>query len=85
MTTEEIIWIIPTATVLIPLSILIIMIYLAGQFSYKDEIYSSKKYKVTENNHLFGITTTEQYVERIVIKRTYDSGKIKFITKEVKI
>lgn len=84
MTTGEIVWIIATAIVLIPLSILSVM-YLEGQFSYKDEIYSSKKYKVTENNHLFGITTTEQYVERIVIKRTYDSGKIKFITKEVKI
>jgi hypothetical protein len=81
MIAEEIVWT-TTTIALILLSILMLM-YLSGRFSYKDEIYSSKKYKLTGSNYHFG-TTTEQYVERIIIKRIYLSGRIKFITKEVR-
>lgn len=55
--------------------------YLEGDLSYKDEIYSARRYKRTRERS-FG--TVEDYIGIIVIKRTFESGRIKFITREVK-
>jgi len=51
--------------------------------SYGDMVYSTKRYHVTKT-YMSGVTH-EYEVERIVIKRIYANGKIKFIEKEVKI
>jgi hypothetical protein len=64
------------------LAVLMVM-YLNGSFTYRDEIYSIERYKKTEL-YPWGYPSV-YYVEHIVIKRTFVSGRIKFITKEVKI
>jgi len=56
--------------------------YLDGSYSYKDTIYSTNRYQYRAENFM---GTSSYYVDRIVIKRRYHSGKIKFIEKEVKI
>ncbi len=57
--------------------------YLNGDFSYIDSIYSEQKYTRTREN-LMGWERVDS-VKRIVIKRHYGNGRIKFITKEVEI
>jgi hypothetical protein len=56
--------------------------YLNGSYTYEDTIYSTNRYQCRAENFM---GTNSYYVDRIVIKRKYHSGKIKFIEKEVKI
>jgi hypothetical protein len=67
--------------ILICLGIFMLM-YLDGYFKYEETIIEKNKYKRTTANHFTG-AGTEQYVYRIIIKRKYLNGRIKFITKEI--
>ena len=71
--------------IIFSVAIVLLISWVCGVFSggYRDMVYSSKRYHVTKKS-LNG-ATREYEIERIVIKRFYDSGKIKFIEKEVKI
>jgi len=77
--------------ILVCIMALFILAYLNGNFTYTDEIYSTERYqKIRQTKHIstgkhIGDISYDGVVERIVIKRTYVSGRIKFIEKEVKI
>lgn len=62
---------------------LLVLKYLDGSFTYKDEVYSENDYTRTVTNAVGGGKKCE--VRKIVIKRTYESGKIKFIEQVVEI
>ena len=59
-----------------------LLMYLNGNFTYDDSIYSKRRYKKEETNYM---GTNVYYIEKIVIERRYYSGKIKYITREVEI
>ena len=59
-----------------------LLMYLNGNFTYEDRVYSKRQYKKQETNYM---GTNTYYIEKIVIERRFDSGKIKYITKEVEI
>ena len=60
-----------------------LLMYLNGNFSYTDHIHSRRNYEVTSENML-GQKRVD-HIQRVVIERHWHSGKIEYITKEVKI
>jgi hypothetical protein len=68
--------------VLLVLGVLMLM-YLNGNFSYTDHVMEKTRYKVTKH-YTFTGGITEEYVYRILIRRDWHSGKIEYLTKEVK-
>jgi hypothetical protein len=68
--------------ILICLGIFMLM-YLDGYFKYEETIIEKNKYKRTTVNPFIS-AGTEEYIYRIIIKREYLNGRIKFITKEIK-
>jgi hypothetical protein len=68
---------------LLIIAIILILKYLDGNFKYEDEIIETREYKVISTD--WANNKSVDYVQRILIKRTYLSGKIKIITKEVKV
>lgn len=78
-------WIIGSMVVVALIAIAILMYkYLDGGFSYVDTIESQRRYEVTKTSYIGLGTSSVDFILRIVIKRHYANGKIKFITKEVK-
>jgi hypothetical protein len=59
------------------------MLYLNGNFSYTDHVIEKTRYKVTKH-YTFTGAESEEYVYRILIRRDWHSGKIEYLTKEVK-
>lgn len=70
-------------TLVFPIAVAIIR-YIDGDFTYKDTIIEKNKCTRTATNSFVAGGTSEQ-VYRILIERKYDSGRIKFITKEIAI
>ena len=58
-----------------------ILAYLSGLYTYKDEIVSEQDFTQSTKNRYGGIN--ENDYKKIIIKRTYDNGKIELIVKEV--
>jgi ferredoxin-NADP reductase len=68
--------------VLLVLGVLMFM-YLEGHFSYTDHVVEQTRYKVTKH-YTFTGAESEEYVYRIIIRRDWHSGKVEYLTKEVK-
>ena len=76
----------------IAISILILLVicfvyflfrFITGDFSYDEKEYGKNIYDITKMND-YGVHTIVGEEHRIVIKRTYHSGRIKFINKVIR-
>ncbi len=58
--------------------------YLNGGFSYVDTVESQRRYEVTKTNQFGFGSPSVDFIIRVVIRRHYSNGRIKFITREIK-
>jgi hypothetical protein len=61
----------------------VIALYLNGNFSYTDYVEEKRDYKQTIER--WDGSTKVDYIRRITIRRVWDSGKVRYHTKEIKI
>ena len=56
-----------------------LLLYIDGYFTYKEEIHSEETFRLHKKD---GYGTTNRDIAQIVMKRTYENGRIEFRTEE---